>query len=88
MIAIRITRCDLLRAERNELFQALADEHAYMRERLYLRGLIHRRLQEISEAMASAGCPKGPDEGQYADLEREWEEELAQLRGDESTDVD
>ena len=87
MTAIRITRCDLLRAERHELFKALADEHAYLRERRYLRGLIHRRLHEISEAMASAGCPKEPDEGQYMDLEREWDEELARLRDEESTDA-
>jgi hypothetical protein len=88
MPSLTITRCDLLRIERHELLKALADEQAYMRERRYLRGLIHRRLREISEEMASAGCPKEPDEGQYMDLEREWEEELAQLRDEESRDVD
>jgi hypothetical protein len=88
MKAITITRCDLLRVERHELLKALADEHAYMRERRYLRALIHRRLREISEEMASAGCPEEPDEGQYMELEREWEEELAQLRDEESRDVD
>jgi hypothetical protein len=88
MKAITITRCDLLRVERHELPMALADEHAYMRERRYLRGLIHRRLREISEGMASAGCPEEPDEGPFMELEREWEEEVARLRDEESRDVD
>ena len=70
------------------MLKALADEQAYMRERRYLRGLIHRRLHEISDEMTSAGCPKEPDEGQYMDLEREWEEELSLLRNEESRDVD
>jgi hypothetical protein len=81
---LKITRCDLLRIQRHELLKALTDEAAYMRERRYLRELIHRRLGEIRKEMTDVGCPTEPDEGQYMDLEREWEEELQRLQAEDT----
>jgi len=75
MPKITITICDLLREERNELLDVVAEELT-RDPRPHLKKLLHDRLKGISKEMGDANCPSDPDEGRYKDLIRELEEGL------------